>query len=83
MSDLAENVFTGYRFAPKEGVVRLSESFPEFHNRVRIDKETNVLTALDLIKVLTNQIGTHCSRTWKETKENHPMVAIPSCLVLY
>lgn len=79
---MTDNVFQEYGYSNSQGramvtpeaeMVPMSMAFPEFHNRVRIDGNTGMLSVLDIIKVATCQEDSgNVSREWRNVKDNHP-----------
>ena len=53
-------------------LVGINEQFPEFHGRLRFDKETKKASVIDVIKIMTGQPGKGCSMTMKRLQETHP-----------
>lgn len=66
-------MFTQFAYTTtNQEMVGMDEQFPEFHGRVRFDRETKKGSVLDVIHVMTGQARHHCSRTLNNVRESHP-----------
>lgn len=66
-------MFTQFAYSTMDQeMVGMDEQFPEFHGRVRFDRETKKGSVLDVIRVMTGQESRHCNMILSRLNENHP-----------